>query len=61
MIPLDRVQQIINTHKTLEEELASANINNATSNVAKTNRGEIKFGKCEWGGNSALGKEGGEV
>ena len=27
MIPLDRVQQIINTHKTLEQELASANIN----------------------------------
>ena len=27
MIPLDRVQQIINTHKTLEQELSSANIN----------------------------------
>ena len=26
MIPLDRVQQIVNTYKTLERELASANI-----------------------------------
>ena len=56
MIPLDRVEKIINTHKTLEEELASANINkkdfvkkskeySSISEIIKEAKSYINFGK----------------